>query len=53
MRQWRNLEQHREVQALGRRSIFEDYRIRVAQVVREYGLNDREQAPRDSLAAHR
>ena len=53
VRQWRNLEQHREVQALGRRSIFEDYRIRVAQVVREYGLNDREQAPRDSLAAHR
>lgn len=53
VRQWRNLEQHREVQGLGRRSIFEDYRIRVAQVVREYGLNDRVQAPRDSLAAHR
>jgi heme-degrading monooxygenase HmoA len=53
VRQWRNLEQHREVQALGRRSIFEDYRIRVAQVVREYGLNDRAQAPQDSVAAHR
>ena len=53
VRQWRNLEQHREVQRLGRRSIFEDYRIRVAEVVRDYGINEREQAPRDSLAAHR
>jgi heme-degrading monooxygenase HmoA len=52
VRQWRNLEQHREVQALGRRSIFEEYRIRVAQVVRDYGLEDREQAPSDSKAAH-
>lgn len=53
VRQWRNLEQHRQVQAQGRRSIFEEYRIRVAQVVRDYGLQDREQAPRDSIAVHR
>src|SRR5262245_36679324 len=49
---WRNLEQHRAVQSLGRKSIFEEYRIRVAQVVRDYGLEDRAQAPEDSLAAH-
>jgi len=53
VRQWRNLEQHRAVQAAGRRSIFEEYRLRVAHVVRDYGLNDRAQAPQDSLAAHR
>ena len=53
VRQWRNLEQHREVQRAGRSSIFEQYRIRVAEVVRDYGLDDRQQAPRDSVAAHR
>jgi heme-degrading monooxygenase HmoA len=53
VRQWRNLEQHREVQRVGRRSIFEDYRIRVAEVVRDYGINERGQAPEDSVAAHR
>jgi heme-degrading monooxygenase HmoA len=53
VRQWRNLEQHREVQRLGRRSIFDEYRIRVAQVLRDYSLDDRAQAPRDSVAAHR
>jgi heme-degrading monooxygenase HmoA len=49
--QWRNLEAHRGVQAAGRRSIFADYRLRVAQVLRDYGMNDREQAPADSRAA--
>jgi heme-degrading monooxygenase HmoA len=53
VRQWRNLEQHRAVQRVGRQSIFEEYRIRVAQVVRDYGLNDRADAPADSVAAHR
>jgi heme-degrading monooxygenase HmoA len=53
VRQWRTLEQHREVQDAGRRSIFEDYRLRVAHVLRDYGLNDRAQAPEDSRAAHR
>ena len=52
VRQWRTLEQHREVQSAGRRSIFEDYRLRVAHVLRDYGLNDRAQAPEDSRAAH-
>jgi len=47
VRQWRTLDQHREVQHAGRSSIFEEYRIRVAEVVRDYGLDDRVQAPQD------
>jgi heme-degrading monooxygenase HmoA len=47
---WRNQEAHREVQAAGRASIFSDYRLRVAQVLRDYGKGDREQAPADSRA---
>jgi len=50
--QWRNLEAHRAVQAVGRDSIFTDYRLRVAQVIRDYGLRDREQAPGDSRGVH-
>lgn len=50
--QWRNVEEHRRVQDAGRKSIFADYRLRVAQVLRDYGLNDRAQAPEDSRAAH-
>ena len=49
---WRNHLEHRRMQALGRRGIFRDYRLRVAQVLRDYGLNEREQAPADSLAAN-
>lgn len=52
VRQWRNLEEHRRMQAAGRRSIFADYRLRVAQVIRDYGLDDRAQAPDDSRQAH-
>ena len=47
---WRNHLQHRKMQALGRKGIFRDYRLRVANVVRDYGLNDRAQVPADSLA---
>ena len=49
---WRNLEAHRAVQAEGRRHIFEDYRLRVATVVRDYGMHDRAQAPLDSKRRH-
>ena len=52
VRQWRNIEEHRRVQAAGRTSIFADYRLRVASVIRDYGLDDREQAPQDSRIAH-
>lgn len=50
---WRNLEVHRTAQAAGRGGVFEDYRLRVAQVVRDYGLKEREEAPDDSRQAHR
>ena len=46
VRQWRNVAEHRAAQHAGRESIFADYRLRVATVLRDYGMNDREQAPR-------
>ena len=49
---WRNLEAHRAVQGAGRAGIFADYRLRVAEVLRDYGLSDRAQAPADSRDAH-
>lgn len=52
VQQWRNLEEHRRVQSMGRKSIFADYRLRVAQVTRDYGMNDRAEAPDDSVMAH-
>jgi heme-degrading monooxygenase HmoA len=51
--QWRGLEAHRQTQSLGRREIFSNYRIRVAEVLRDYGMRQREQAPADSKCAHR
>lgn len=45
---WRRLGAHREAQAQGRRGIFADYRLRVAGVIRDYGLTERAQAPADS-----
>ena len=49
---WRNLEAHRRAQARGREHIFADYRIRVAGVLRDYGMEQREQAPEDSRRRH-
>ena len=43
---------HRKAQAKGRAKIFEDYRLRIAGVIRDYGMNEREQAPKDSRAVH-
>lgn len=48
--QWRNLAAHRAAQAAGRSGIFADYRLRVAEVIRDYGLNERAEAPEDSRA---
>ena len=45
VKRWRAHMEHREAQARGRREIFEDYRLRVAAVVRDYGMFDRDQAP--------
>ncbi|KAF0676664.1 antibiotic biosynthesis monooxygenase family protein [Profundibacterium mesophilum] len=49
---WRALDAHRGAQARGRGDVFADYRLRVAHVLRDYGKNDRAQAPADSRAAH-
>jgi heme-degrading monooxygenase HmoA len=52
VRAWRNLEPHRRTQAAGRESIFADYRLRVAEVLRDYGMHERDQAPDDSRTVH-
>jgi heme-degrading monooxygenase HmoA len=52
VRQWRNNDEHRQVQTAGRDSIFATYRLTVAHVLRAYGMHDRAQAPDDSRAAH-
>lgn len=49
---WRNRPGHRATQAKGRGGVFADYRLRVASVLRDYGLNERDEAPADSRAAH-
>src|SRR5262245_16413445 len=49
---WRNLAAHRSAQAKGRAGVFANYRLRVAGVIRDYGMNERTQAPADSLATH-
>lgn len=49
---WRNLQAHRRAQAAGRSEIFADYRLRIASVIRDYGMTDRAQAPQDSRAIH-
>jgi len=49
---WRNLEPHRLAQKQGRGGVFENYRLRVANVSRDYGMSDREQAPADSREVH-
>jgi len=50
--QWRNIERHRIAQARGRATVFDDYRLRVASVIRDYGMHEREQAPADSRLFH-
>ena len=52
VRQWRNLEAHRQAQAAGRHSLLADYRLRVAEVRRDYGKTARAQAPTDSRGRH-
>ena len=52
VRRWRNLAEHRAAQARGRAGIFADYRLRVAGVIRDYGMTDRREAPADSRSVH-
>lgn len=49
---WRNTEEHRQAQMAGRGGVFSGYRLRIAEVVRDYGLTDRAGAPGDSRAVH-
>ncbi|MDX8351362.1 antibiotic biosynthesis monooxygenase [Cognatiyoonia sp. IB215182] len=49
---WRRTHQHRSTQSAGRYGIFVDYRLRIADVSRDYGLHDRAQAPKDSRLHH-
>ena len=49
---WRGVEAHRIAQARGRGEIFADYRIRVATVMRDYGMASRDETPADSRKAH-
>jgi heme-degrading monooxygenase HmoA len=50
---WRNHGEHRLGQAAGRGGIFADYRLRIASVVRDYGMAERHETPADSRAFHK
>jgi heme-degrading monooxygenase HmoA len=52
VQQWRTLKAHRNAQAAGRGHLFIDYRLRVAEVRRDYGLRERDQVPADSRQAY-
>ena len=49
---WRQVEAHRLAQAKGRGELFRDYRLRIAGVIRDYGMQDRDEAPKDSRERH-
>jgi heme-degrading monooxygenase HmoA len=53
IKKWRNLMPHRLAQKKGQNEFFDSYRIRVAEVVRDYSHIDREQAPNDSIQYHK
>src|SRR5438270_11178742 len=53
VRSWRNQLKHRESQTVGRAGIFSNYRLRIASVLRDYGMSDRAAAPDDSRAFHK
>ena len=52
VRAWRTTAGHREAQARGRGGVFADYRLRIASVIRDYGMKERTDAPADSRAVH-
>lgn len=49
--EWRKLSVHRTAQGLGRSTYFAGYRLRVASVIRDYGMEERAEAPLDSRDA--
>ena len=52
LEEWRKLTRHRAAQKAGREIMFDDYRLRVAAVIRDYGITERDEAPQDSRALH-
>ncbi len=49
---WRAHGRHRVMQKAGREDVFADYRLRIAGVIRDYGMDARAEAPADSVALH-
>jgi heme-degrading monooxygenase HmoA len=49
---WRQVERHRMAQSKGRGELFRDYRLRIAGVIRDYGMQDRAEVPPDSRERH-
>lgn len=49
---WRQLDPHRAAQTAGREHVFANYRMRVAEVLRDYGMEERDEAPLDSREMH-
>jgi heme-degrading monooxygenase HmoA len=49
---WRNNTKHRETQKAGRGGVFAEYRLRVAHILRDYGMSTRAEAPVDSRIVH-
>ena len=49
---WRNNAGHRATQAKGRAGVLRNYRLRVAEVSRDYGMAERQEAPGDSRTSH-
>ncbi|MBS7233763.1 antibiotic biosynthesis monooxygenase [Flavobacterium psychroterrae] len=52
IQQWRNLEMHRHAQQKGRNEVFKEYHLRIANIVRDYGMFDRDETPEDSSEFH-
>lgn len=52
LQRWRNHDRHRKAQEAGRGRMFRDYRLRIAGVIRDYGMDRREEVPADSLEHH-
>ncbi len=52
VKEWRNIAEHRQAQHDGRNGIFSDYRFRIASVIRNYGMHDRDEVPEDSKDVH-
>lgn len=49
---WRAHGRHQIMQKAGRGGVFADYRLRVAGVIRDYGMTGRGEAPQDAIALH-